>query len=54
MIAMTNYRYQGFNPSLEKNNFNADNVKILVDKGTTAEKVRYDLVFKAMQGFKGV
>ena len=51
---MTNYKFQGFNPSLEISSLNTSNVATLVEHGTAKEKARYNLVFKAMQGYKAV
>ncbi|AJI54251.1 hypothetical protein [Francisella philomiragia] len=51
---MSNYRYQGFNPSLETGSVNTDNVKILMQKGSDSNKNNYNFVFKALNGFKEI
>ncbi|AIT09729.1 hypothetical protein LO80_06970 [Candidatus Francisella endociliophora] len=51
---MTNYKYQGFNPSLEANSLNIDNVEILIAKGSTSDKENYNFVFQAINGFKEI
>ncbi|AIT09656.1 hypothetical protein LO80_06555 [Candidatus Francisella endociliophora] len=51
---MTNYRYQGFSPSLVKNSFNTTNVEILMTKGNKEDKENYNFVFQAMSSFKEI